>query len=253
MNSDDRARNEITEITAKSSDIKHPEKNYSRQIKTMREAQLLSEADLDKAQIIHAGMANRDIINLFRDLRTKVLHTGQRENFVILVSCVCEQGGGSFVARNLAAAFAFDQSKTALLIDCNLYEPSVHTTFGIEAELGLTDYLADESIDVDEIIYASGVPRLRVIPTGNYCESGNEHFTSDRMKKLIDDLLRRYPDRYIVIDAPAVSASADTRILVELCDQALLVVPYGKVVESDIRTAIESLSRTKFAGVVFNN
>ncbi len=229
------------------------DRNRDSQIKGMREAQLLSPAALDEMKIVHPAMRNRKVLNTFRDLRTKLIYEGGRENFVLLVSSVCPQGGGSFVARNLAAAFALDQMKTALLIDCNLYEPSVHELFGIDAELGLTDYLADDSIDLDEIIYASGVQRLRVIPAGNHCESGTEHFTSVRMKKLMAEVVRRYPDRYIVLDAPSVAASADTRILVELCELSLLVVPYGKVMEAEVASGVETLSLTKFAGVVFNN
>lgn len=235
------------------------DESHTRKIKTMREVDLVPPAVLDEMKIIHPGMRNRNVLNMFRELRTKLIFDGSKENFSILVTSVCTGGGASFVARNLAAAFALDQMKTALLVDCNLYNPSIRRTFGIdkvfgiEAEFGLTDYLADDSIDIDEIIYASGIPRLRIITAGNYCESGTEHFSSAKMKKFIDEVVRRYPDRYIILDAPSVSTSADTHILAELCDRSLLVVPYGKVVVGEVAAAAESLNKTQFAGVVFNN
>ena len=65
-------------------------------------------------------------------------------NFVTLVAPVSHGCGGSFVARNLAAAFAFDEAKTALLIDCDLRHPAQHATLGVDpSEGGLIDYLED--------------------------------------------------------------------------------------------------------------
>jgi len=225
----------------------------ARGISFMEDVRRLSTEELDERKIIYPGMHNRDIINRFRELRTKMLQMGGRDNFVILVSSVCPGGGSTFTALNLAAAFALDQTKTALLVDCNLHTPQIASHLNIDVEFGLTDHLADPTVDVDQIIYATGVPRLRAIPVGNYSETGAEYFTSPRMKKFLFEVTRRYPDRYIVIDAPSISESADSRILSELCDCALLVVPYGKVVPDQVSASIEALNQTKLAGIVFNN
>jgi Mrp family chromosome partitioning ATPase len=156
------------------------------------------------------------------------------------------------VALNLAAAFAFDESKTAVVIDCNLREPSVHSNLDIIADAGLTDFLDDPDYDISRILYPTGIPRLRLIPAGSRRETPSEFFTSFRMKQFLQAVRRRYPDRFIILDTAPVSHSPDARILTELCDYALLVVPHGKLTVSGIENAAGSLNSEKYVGAVLN-
>ena len=48
-----------------------------------------------------------------------------------------------------------------------------------------TDTTSTAPIDVEDIIYASGIPRLRVIPVGSHCESGAEYFSSQKMQHFL--------------------------------------------------------------------
>lgn len=226
---------------------------YEPLIRNMVEINELMPDELNRLKIIHPSTPNTRLLNNFRELRTKLIQRSSQENFVTLVSSAIEEGGASFVCLNLAASFALDQSKSSIAIDCNIQNPSLHKILPTEPEIGLTDFLEDESITLDQIIYASGVRRLRVIPIGRRHLTGTEYFTSKRMEVFIDEIKTRYPDRYVFIDAPSTGASTDARILVDFCDQALLVVPYGKVVDAQITAGIDALTETKLAGIVFNN
>lgn len=213
----------------------------------------MSVADLDERRIIHPGTPNREALNTFRELRTQLLQRGGKDNFVVLITSVSEAGGASFVALNLAAAFALDNAKTALLVDCNFYTPAVEKLLYVQHEYGLTDYLDSESMDADEIIYASGIPRLRIIPVGHQSTTGTEFYSSARMEHFVLDARQRYSDRYVVIDAPPVGIYPDSRILADLCDFVLLVVPYGKVTQEQVQAAVDALPEQKLLGIVFNN
>ena len=80
-----------------------------------------------------AATSPRPEVDAFRELRTRLL-CGRRRQFRHPGGAGAAHGsGGSFVARNLAAAFAFDTSKSALLIDCDLRHPSQHKTMRIAA------------------------------------------------------------------------------------------------------------------------
>src|SRR5690625_7925960 len=79
-----------------------------------------------------------------------------------MVSSVSVDGGASFTAINLAAAFAMDERRTALYIDCNLHDPYATKLLPAEPEYGLTDYLENPELNIEDIIYASGIPRLRI-------------------------------------------------------------------------------------------
>lgn len=223
------------------------------QIRQMAEVDLLTDQELEEKKIINPRFPNKELINIFREIRTKLIQESNKKNFVAMVSSVVHGGGSSFFSINLATAFALDQSKTSLLIDCNLYEPTLDKTFNIVPEYGLTDYLEDPTLNVDDIIYASGIQRLRVVPAGSYREAGAEYFSSERMAMFIDAVKERYPDRFIFIDAPPVGLSAEGRIVAELSDYAILLVPYGKVTTQQIQAGIDAVGEDKLAGLIFNN
>lgn len=224
----------------------------SKQIVRMQEPRRLTQDDLDERRIIYPESRNRALVNRFRDLRTKLLEVSGGNNFTLVVSGASSGAGSSFVALNLAAAFAFDQAKTALIIDCNLREPSLHSTLDVMPETGLTDFLDDPDYDIARILYPTGIPRLRLIPAGSRRETPAEFFTSFRMKQFLQAIRRRYPDRFIVLDTAPISESPDARILTELCDYAMLVVPHGKITAATAEQAATAFNPDKFVGAVIN-
>ena len=72
------------------------------------------------------------------------------------------------------------------------------------------------------------------------------------MKQFLQAVRRRYPDRFIVLDTAPISDSPDARILTELCDYGLLVVPHGKITTAGVEQAAGAFSREKFVGAVIN-
>src|SRR5258708_14360094 len=176
----------------------HPE-TIPRMAKT--EVRLLGAGDLAQRGIIQPQQGEDPAVQVFRDLRTKIIQQNQGQNAVILVTSVSQGCGSSFIAQNLGAAFAFDMGKTALLIDCNLKSPSVHKLLANGSAPGLTDYLEKPDLDLAEIIRPVGIARYRVITAGKR-EILAEHFMSGKMKRLMDTLQRRYQERFIIMDGP---------------------------------------------------
>lgn len=221
-------------------------------IRQMAEVYRLTPAELEEQKIIFSKMRDKKVLNVFRELRTKIMQKASADNFSLLVTSVGSGGGSSFMAKNIAASIALDQSKTALVVECNVggSDNSWQIPY---VEYGLSDYLYDPSIALDEIIYATGVPRLRVVPVGSATEIGTEYFTSYRMRQFHDELRGRYHDRYIIMDAPPFGESADAQIIAELADYVLICVPYGLVTPAQIDKAIASVPREKVIGMIFNN
>ncbi len=223
------------------------------EIARMTDKERISGKELADSRIIYPDMRDGRIVDAFRNLRTRLIQKGGAGNMVLMVTSVTRGDGSTFVARNLAVSFAFDESKTALLVDCNLRNPGLMGRNGTPLQRGLTDYLESGDLPVEDIIYSVGIPRLRMIPSGARREVPAEYFTSLKMRQLLDALKARYAERYVVLDAPAVTESADSRILAELADHVLLVVPYGRVSESQIMAAARAIGAQKLFGVVFNN
>ena len=208
----------------------------------------------ERAIIPFVDGANRQLVDSFRQLRTRLLAT-YNDNFITLVTPVSAHCGGDFVARNLAITLTLDQTKTALLIDCNLRNPRQADAMRIDTSRGgLIDYLDDTDAEVDGMIYPTGVPRLKLIPAGrsSYGAMESEYFSSFRMRLLLDSLRSSYADRYIFLDGPPTLGAPDARMLSELADVVILVAGYGRNTLADITAAAANFDPLKFAGVVFN-
>jgi Mrp family chromosome partitioning ATPase len=219
----------------------------------MGEVDQFSVEELERLKIINGQNSNVKILNLFRELRTQLMKKSNKKNFVCMVTSITHQGGGSYVAKNLASVFALDKAKTSLLIDTNLYSPGLDQIIIGEAGVGITDYLSNESFDIKDVVYATGVPRLRAVPIGDNSEGAAEYFSSDKMQHFIDEIRSRYSDRYIFIDAPPVTESSEARILTEVADMVVLVVPHGRATYEQVEAAIEIVGEDKLAGLVYNN
>lgn len=228
-------------------------KSDSQSIALMEETRALVPSQLEQRRLIHAEQSSRSQADVFREIRTRLLELANDQNFITLVVAVSPGCGASFVARNLAAAFAFDQSKTSLLIDCNLRYPEQHRVLGVDTDNGgLIDFLDNPSRGIQSVIYPTVLRHVRLIPAGTVRENVGEYFSSFRMRAMVDSLRSRYNDRYIFLDGPAVKGSPDARILAELADFVVLVAGYGKDTPAAILQAAGRFDRSKLAGVIFN-
>lgn len=213
----------------------------------------LAPRQLEQQRIIHPELSVRQQSDAFREIRTRLLELAGPRNFITLIVSVSPGSGGSFVSGNLAAAFAFDKSKTSLLIDCNLRYPSQHKVLGVDPEAGgLIDFLEHPSMGIASVLYSTGIARLRLIPAGRSGENCSEYFSSFRMRGMLDSLRCRYDDRYIFLDGPAIKGSPDARILSELADFVVVVAGHGRDTPAAITQAISNFEQHKIAGVVFN-
>lgn len=225
----------------------------NRSITRIAETTALSPAQMHDRAIISPTSMGQPQVDAFREVRTRLLAASNDNNIVTLVAPVSRGSGGSFVARNLAAAFAFDDTKSAVLIDCDLYRPSQHTTMRINPfKGGLVNYLEDPATFIADMLYETGIPRLRLVPAGAAPKRNSEYFSSFRMRLLVDSLRSRYPDRYLFMDSPPVRGAPDARILADIADVVVLVAGYGRDSPDDIARAAANFDPNKFAGVVFN-
>ena len=234
-------------------DVREVKDRMSRQeIREMADIFRLGEDDLEEKKLIYPRMRDKRVLNVFRDMRTKLIEKSGNNNFTLMVTSVCEEGGSTFVANNLAASIALDQGKTALIVDCTLYSPASSQL--LEGDhIGFSDFLESPTVSIENIIYATGIPRLRLIPIGKSLDISPEYYTSYRMKQFTEELSDRYSDRYVILDVPPVGSTTDARILADCCDFVVLVVPHGKVTKDQLKKSIANFDGDKLIGIIFNN
>lgn len=225
----------------------------NRSITRITETTALSPAQMRERSIISPAGMGQPQVDAFREVRTRLLAAANDSNIVTLIAPVSRGSGGSFVARNLAAAFAFDEARSAVLVDCDVYHPSQHATMHVDPfKGGLVNYLEDPATFIADMLYETGIPRLRLVPAGTAPTRNTEYFSSFRMRLLVDSLRSRYPDRYLFLDSPPVRGAPDARILADIADVVILVAGYARDTPDDIARAAANFDPNKFAGVVFN-
>lgn len=221
-------------------------------IARMADGERSSERELERRGLIFPEMHDQKTLHAFRELRTMVLQRTGGANGVLLVTATSPGGGASFVAKNLAVAFGMDPTITSLIVDCNVRATHFDQYVDSRRPLGLTDYLEEPRLDAADIIHPFGVPRVRVVPAGRRRNVDADYFTLARTGELLEELRSRYPDRFVILDAPPVAHSAEAKILTEHADHALLVVPYGRATERELAEAARSVGPERLFGAVLN-
>ena len=109
--------------------------------------------------------------------------------------------------------------------------------------MGLTNYLADSSVQIDDIIRpVEGVDGLDIIPAGTVPPNPAELLMDERLDKLVEELRQRYD--YIVADSVPVDIIADASIANRVADLTIFVVRAGKLDRRQLPD-IESLYQEK--------
>jgi protein-tyrosine kinase len=188
----------------------------------------------------------------YRVLRTHILQKTKSEGgSTIMITSVLPGEGKTLTAVNLAVIMAKDYKQTVLLVDCDLRKQNVHEALGIWSEKGLIDYLLYD-VPVSELILWPGIEKLTLISGGRTFHESSELLGSPRMKELISDMKNRYPDRYVLLDAPPILSGADTLALIPLVDHVLVVVQADRTPAEDITKAIDLIPKEKMLGIVLN-
>jgi Mrp family chromosome partitioning ATPase len=197
-------------------------------------------------------MPDRHVLNIYRDLRNKLLRIAEYDNFVCLLSAIEPNRETSLLALNLAAVFAFDKSRSSIVIDCDTNHNRIDELVPDADETGLIDFIENELDDVSLLIHESGIDRLRIIPSGRIIDTRTESLESMRMRDIVIELKKRYPDRYVFINAPSMQLSSEVQILSNISDQVVFELNAGEVDESQVAKAVQMIGPEKIAGIVFN-
>jgi protein-tyrosine kinase len=189
----------------------------------------------------------------FRKLRTYLLKRKSSEfPGTIMVTSATSGEGKSFVSANLGIVIAHDFHSHALLVDCDLRNPSLSHWFGLDDGSGLSDYLRGDG-NISEFIKKTKVERLTLLPGGKVEDNPTELIGSKRMEALVHELKSRYGDRYVVFDSTPLLATSESEVLAKLVDGIVIVVRAGSTARETVKQAISSLEKNKILGFVLND
>jgi protein-tyrosine kinase len=208
--------------------------------------------EITEQELIYFSQPRSVAAEQFRKLRTYLLKRKSSEfPRTIMVTSATSGEGKSFVSANLAIGIAHDFHSHALLVDCDLRNPSLANWFGLDESSGLSDYLRGDG-NISEFIKRTKVERLMLLPGGKVEDNPTELIGSKRMEALIQELRSRYSDRYVVFDSTPLLATSESEVLAKLVDGILMVVRAGTTARETVKQAIASLEKNKILGFVLN-
>ena len=177
---------------------------------------------------------------------------GEKNANVILVTSATPDDGKTFTALNLARSFALDRDLDVLLIDTDLRRSNISELFGLEAERGLIAALNDHSIRAQDLLVATDLDRLSIIPAGDSELKDIDLLASKRMKQIVAEVAWRRKDRIVIFDAPPVLATSDSSVLAAYAGQIAFVMAANKTSKAAAMEAIGLLQACPHIGIILN-
>lgn len=188
----------------------------------------------------------------YKVLRTQLRQLSKRKKWkTIMVTSTSAHEGKTVTSINLAATFAREHNQTVLLVDADLRMQMVHRYLGYHRRVGLLDYL-ERNAEMRDIITWPGIEKLTVISGERVIDDSSELISSPRMQSLMEELKKRYDDRFVIFDAPPILGVADTLAFAPLVDCIVVVVGAGTTNRNDLKEAIDLLPQEKIAGFILN-
>lgn len=170
---------------------------------------------------------------------------------VILFTAPGVDEGNSTAVANVAVATA-QAHLDVVLVDCDLRRPTLHAVFGVSNGEGISSLLSDGATE-RRLSQQTTIPGLRVLPSGPLPSNPTELLSSDRLGKLLGML--KAETRLVLLDAPPVTAVADTSILARSVDGVVLVVNARRTRRDEARRAKAQLElvHANILGVLITN
>ena len=190
--------------------------------------------DTDK-QLVVSSTDTSTATELFRLMRSNLLFilNGETDKVVLLTSSSSGEGK-TFISINLAASLAM-LNKRVLLVGMDIRAPKIGSYLDINNGLGLTNYLSQSNVNLNDIINKQPVadlPSLDVILAGPIPPNPAELLASAKVDALFAEIRKSYD--YIIVDSAPVGLVSDTFTLNRIADATVYVTRLNVTSTSDI-------------------
>lgn len=165
----------------------------------------------------------------------------ESKGMVVMVCSAVPGEGKTTVALALARAYALSGQRT-LLVDADMRRPSVHKQLQMDPELGLFDYLTNDtkSKTLSAVLSKDEASGLNVLVGARGSNVPTDQlFASKRFAALIDSSVKHFD--IIILDTPPVGPVVDALYLAQYVDYLTFVVRATSTSQSDVRAALSRL------------
>jgi exopolysaccharide/PEP-CTERM locus tyrosine autokinase len=170
---------------------------------------------------------------------------------LIMVTSSLSGEGKSFTSLNLAMSIAMELDNTVMLVDADVARPSILRMLGLQTMPGLLDVL-EGGKDLHSVLLKTNIDKLTLLPSGSSRPKATELLASDAMRRLLDDMAARYPDRIIIFDSPPLLLTTESRVLATQMGQVVMVVQADRTLQADVAHALSTIKTCANINLVLN-
>ena len=171
---------------------------------------------------------------------------------VVAITSAIPNEGKSTIASALALSIA-QVGGRAILVDCDLRNPTLSRAMTPNAKVGLLEVLSGKVV-LDEAVSKEVFLSLAFLPVVSEARiaDSSELLSSVAMKKLFERLRASYD--YVIVDLPPLAPLVDVRATTHLVDSYLLVVEWGQTSTAIVHHALSRAPDVyeKVVGAVLN-
>lgn len=186
------------------------------------------------------GMPLSRFTEAIRSIKLAIDNTpAKASNQVIGITSALPNEGKTTIAASLAHLIGHS-GKRAIVVDCDLRNPSLSAAMAPKAAFGLLEVVNGER-SLEEALWHDPRTNLAFLPAvcrGHLLHT-SEILSTENISKLFDRLRQTYD--YIIVDFPPLSPLVDVRVTAPLVDCYVLVVEWGRtkieVVQHALHTA----------------
>lgn len=219
------------------------------------------ELDLDRLSrngYLVPSMVRSDLALEFRHIKRPLLRnaaqrdgTGGRSALIMITSALPAEGK-TFCAINLAMSMAMEVDTSVLLVDADVVRPTVLERLALPPAPGFLDVLTNDKLELGELMLRTNVPKLSILPSGSRNAMATELLASSAMDRLLLELATRYSDRIVILDAPPLLLTTESRVLASRVGQVVVIVDSAATTTSKVAEAFAAVENCPLVMSVLN-
>jgi len=208
--------------------------------------------ELDLGRLAAAGIITPDaprsrIADQFRVIKRPLIGNAKGRGAVpvphgnlVMVTSALAGEGKTYTSINLAMSIAAEMDCTVMLVDADVSRSTMLAQLGLPRGPGLLDILEGQA-DMDSVLLRTNVEKLSLLPCGTPHPRATELLASDAMRRLLDEMAARYPDRIVLFDSPPLLLATEARVLASRMGQVVVVVQAGVTSQADVQHALATI------------